>query len=373
MSSDVNQGWSTMDAALREFAMRAFQSRFPAAASDLPRPPVPVGFFGDAFKVRATSVPSASVNISAGLGFMDLLSGVVANGDAALISSLGAVGGLNDLHRYKPLFLSDVGNGVGVNIPVPPETAGLPRIDLVEVLVDRKRIEPASRDVWNGVDFVPGSVLKTLTWQPATGVTGDGLVTAPPSTTGIGYKLGIAAGVPVAPTVTPGYVAIAFVRWAALQATIVNAGGIGSPVGVVDVRRILGEYGMFPVQAILSMNLTTGVLTIVSVMAPPGVFVVGYGSAPFFGGFTVGIVAGALLQALITTTLLPAAVGVIMLNGPPVIAGLSQADHDLFLNSAGSAGSPVGIAVGSTVVQTASAISGGAGVQTIALQALIQM
>lgn len=336
---DVNLGGSEIEAALREFAFRQYQGRGTVGGTAVSGVPVDrtqalsAGFVGEGFKVRAASPSVLSVIVSAGLGFMDLAAGTVVNGDSAIVTNLSGISGLNDLHRYKPMVLpSDtVIAGIPAGDPVNP------RIDIVEVLVDRRRIDPQSRDFLNTATatFVstPGT-LKTLTWQPTVGVPSVGA-----STTGIGYKTGTPAAVPVAPVATPGYVIIASIFVPTLAAGILDFGGIGSPAGIRDERRMRSPNGIIPVSAVV----THGTPALMNyVVAPPGV-VVGINRVSAVatdivisaGAVQVGVasIGGSAATALVTSF---------------VVILVTQVLHDAMLTGA-SVSPTVGMAVGQQV------------------------
>lgn len=226
LSSDINAAQSQLDRTVREVVKSLFTSRVGVGSSDLSGLPTS-GFIGDAFKVRESAVPGLSVVLSKGLGFQYLV-------DPA--TSVGGVGGVDDLSEFKPLNLlvdttiAGIAAGDGAN----------PRIDIIEVRMNRALGNPLSRDVLNpgtGV-FVPTSVNKTLSF------TQDGSVSVvsdpAASTAAVSYKQGIPGAVPVEPTVTAGYVKIATLLIPTAAASITKA-------NIIDQRTLLCPYGAMPV------------------------------------------------------------------------------------------------------------------------------
>ncbi len=223
LSSDINAAQSQVDRTLREFARSLFSARVGFSTSDLTGNP-PNGFLGSAFKARASAVPGLSVVLDKGIGFEYLV-------DPA--SGVGGVSGVDDLSEFKPLCLlvdttiAGIAAGDGAN----------PRIDIIEVRMNRALGNPLSRDVLNpgtGV-FVATSVNKTLSFTQDGSV---GVVTDPAaSTAAISYKQGIPGAVPVEPTVTAGYVKIATLKIPAALAAITKS-------NIIDQRPILCPAGL---------------------------------------------------------------------------------------------------------------------------------
>jgi hypothetical protein len=204
LSSDTNIAESYLDRSLRDF-IRALLAPDPLA--------VVTGFLNQSFKVVATTTPSMTVNISPGLGFIDDASDVP--------TAIGGVLGVNDVSTMKPLPLSAVQPIVIDGAP----SAGNSRYDIIEVKCDRRSQDPTSRDILDpatGV-FAPNLVNKTLAFYL------DGrnarVVSPAPSTTGIGYKVGVAAtsGTEVVPATTAGYVKIAEIHVVSGVTTITNS------------------------------------------------------------------------------------------------------------------------------------------------------
>jgi hypothetical protein len=199
LSTDLNYAQTFSDRSLRDF-IRALLAPTPST--------VVTGFLNRSFKV-IESGPSMNVVIQPGLGFID------AAGDVP--STIGGVTGLDDPASLKPLPLS-----AAQTIAIDAAHATLDRIDIIEVFYDRRAQDPTSRDILNpatGV-FAPGLVNKVLAWY-LDGRTGR-VVTPADSTTGIGYKVGVAAGSPSAPPTTSGYVKIAEIYVTAAHTSIVT-------------------------------------------------------------------------------------------------------------------------------------------------------
>jgi hypothetical protein len=199
LSTDNNYMQTFSDRSLRDF-IRALLAPTPST--------VVTGFLNQSFKV-IQSGPSMNVIIQPGLGFID------AAGDVPTV--IGGVTGLDDPASLKPLPLS-----AAQTIAIDAAHATLDRIDIIEVNYDRRAQDPTSRDILNpatGV-FAPGLVNKVLAWY-LDGRTGR-VVTPADSTTGIGYKVGVAAGSPSAPPTTAGYVKIAEIYVTAAHTSIVT-------------------------------------------------------------------------------------------------------------------------------------------------------
>lgn len=350
LSSDINLETSYIEMALREFAMRFFQGRSTTvggtSVSGFPvdRPENPVSsFFGDGFKVRANGV-AGQVILSTGLGFQNKPSGTVANGDAAIINAIGGVLGLNDIHPFKPLILPDLGAGVGATITgIPVGDPVNPRIDIVEVLCDRRRIDASSRDTFNTVTkvFDPSNVLKTLTWVPTVGVPSAGA-----SSAGIGYKTGVPAGVPATPATTAGYLKIAEIFVPALAATIVDFGGVGSLAGIRDTRFFLSPNGIANVSCKVALSVGP-VATVSDVIAPPGVVVGAYALSIFSYILIISYGDTSTASNRAVTTAGTTQSGTVAVGNPSFV-GLSAGDHAALLGA--NANPAVGITVGQPII-----------------------
>jgi len=186
LADDIDQAQSQIDRSLRDLLRRLFSDAAGTIYS---------GFVANGLLVAPSSPAAMSVVVTAGLGFQDL--------PADVPSSIGGVVGLDDLSPYKPLVLS-ADQTIAIDASPAP---GQNRIDIIEVKTDRRAENPSTRDILNpgtGL-FVPGSVNKTLAFDL---LGRNARVVSPAnSTTGIGYKVGVAAvaGSEVAPATTAGY------------------------------------------------------------------------------------------------------------------------------------------------------------------------
>ena len=254
LSSDINSAQSQLDRTLREVAKSLFTSRVGFGTPDGSGTP-PSGFIGDAFKARGRGLADMSVVLSKGLGFQYL------PGDVP--SGVSGIGGLDDLSPYKPLeLLADA-----VISGIPNGDPANPRIDIIEVRMNRALGNPLSRDVLDtgtGV-FVPTSVNKTLSF---TQDGSTGVVTSPAaSTAAVSYKVGVAGGVPVEPSVTTGYVKVAAVYVPASATALTRA-------NFIDKRLLLAPYGEMNIGLSFGLPAAAGPAVDLQVTAPPGVEVV---------------------------------------------------------------------------------------------------
>lgn len=253
-SSDINQAQAQLDRSLRNLLKSLLSKRtsFVSAAST----PAP-GFHADGMRVVPQAVPNLTVTVKAGLGFLDV--------PADTPSAIGGIVGLDDLSTYKPfVLLSDT----VLTVPTPPGANS--RIDIIEVRPNRLATNPTSRLILDPTTGAanPNTVNKTLAFSLDGSV---GTVNDPsPSTTAIGYKVGVVNAVPVEPTVTPGYVKIGRI----LVGTSVAS--VDSSV-IVDRRPLLGEYGIVRASAVFKVLWNGGVptVTVISMSCPPGVMIAG--------------------------------------------------------------------------------------------------
>lgn len=264
LSSDINQAESQLDYSLR-FALQHLFAK-PAGFS--------TGFLGAAYKAVPNSPAGMSVLVSAGLG--------LANSPADVPSAIGGIVGLDDLCAIKPLVLN-----APQTFAVPANGSGNPRIDIIEVKVDRRAENPTSRLIYNAGTgaFDPTSVNKTLAFSHDGRL---GTVADPASSTaGLSYKTGTPAGVPVAPATTAGYVKIAEINVAA-GATSITASEI------VDRRPLLGANGMLRAAARFRLQWNGGAPTITDAtyQAPPGVQIIAAGDAAARGQAFIFVVGG---------------------------------------------------------------------------------
>lgn len=202
LSSDINAAQARLDQTIRE-VMRGLHiphsSADPFTSGDSAFAPK-TGFLGDGFFVRALGT-SRNVTLNAGLGFL-LGSGV---------SNFGSISGVDDLNTYFPVYLPA---SLTIAIDAAP-SSGQERFDIIEVAQDRRLENPLSRDVLDtgtGV-FTAGSVNKTFAYVLDSGRYGR-VVSPAASTTGIGYKVGVAAtaGTATIPSATAGYTIVAIIK-----------------------------------------------------------------------------------------------------------------------------------------------------------------
>jgi hypothetical protein len=251
LSSDSNREASYTEMTLRA-ALAALTTPRMNASSPAAKAPTPSGFLGDGLKCYPPDVGTPTIlPIAPGLGFWG---GVV---DAA--SNIGGVLGVDDTDTFKPLVLSAT-----ENITLVPNGTVNDRVDLIEVRYRRELLNPTAveqLDPGSGV-FLPNTVNKTLTWE----LSGQqGTVTEPAlSTAYIGYKVGIPSGAPVPPTLTPGYIPLAYFRMFALSA------GFSNPFQISDERRLLTPYGMQTVSIVVSIPLGVGGEVLLGFDGPPG-------------------------------------------------------------------------------------------------------
>lgn len=206
LSSDINQALSQDALTLRE-VLRALYLQHPLASASndtgfLP----PSGFLADGFAVSPGG--GMTLTVRAGLGLVYDVTSVAA--------SIDGVQKLDDQAPYWPAYLS-ANQAVAVPGGVP---GGQERIDLLELRLDRRRQDTASRDVFNestGV-FEPTLVQKTLSYlldgrfgtvaSPAASVAGLSLKTGVLQAAGTYSDSGGTAGIPAG---TAGYVPVAII------------------------------------------------------------------------------------------------------------------------------------------------------------------
>ena len=151
LSSDVNLIGSYGDFALRSLVAQLMAVASSNSGGDTLQGLVN-GFLNDGFKVRPQS-PGMFVTVAPGVGF------ACAPGD--LVSSVGGVGGLDDLAPYKPMVLTAL-----QTIPIDAAPGSGTRCDIIEVAYDRQSVDSTSRLVLNPStqQFAPGTVNKRLSW-----------------------------------------------------------------------------------------------------------------------------------------------------------------------------------------------------------------
>ena len=232
LSPDNNVAASYADLALREVLKGLFNKRMNTTLAIAQSPPAP-GFLGEGFQVRGTGPASYAIQITPGIGFF---------GDTATASAIGGITGVDDLSAWKPLVLS-----APEIIALAPNATAFTRLDLIEVRTSRALADNTARQVLTpgtGI-FAAANVDKTLTWA-LDGLQGQ-VITPAASTTAIGYKVGIAAGVPVEPPVTLGYVPLGYV---------LSSPG-GPPILLADIqdrRTVLRPYGQYHVNLAVTVN-----------------------------------------------------------------------------------------------------------------------
>jgi hypothetical protein len=260
LSGDINALQSRQRETLRFMFRYLFSQR--TSGADI-SPNIVNGFLRNSFRVVEASPASMDVVIKSGFGFMD--------DGTSVPSSISTISGLDDLERYKPVYLSADETVTLAAAPGP----GQERYDLIEVKYVRDVTDSASRDVLDtGTgEFAATLVNKTLSWDMS-GQTGT-VVDPAPSTTAIGIKTGVAAGVgaAVVPSATPGYVPIAVIYVGPAVVAINNT-------EIQDVRTIAGFDGIIPfgvVTEVLGTVGSPGAPTSFSVMGAEGLQVCGVG------------------------------------------------------------------------------------------------
>ena len=246
LTVDLNQLQSQSDATLRRLLMHELS--FGNYGGTGPSYSIATGFIGNAFKVYADPSTALQVIVSAGVGF----------GIDAPATAIGGVVGVNDPEPYAPLVLS-----TNQTLVVPPNSSGSTRIDIIEVIADRRLENSLLRDVFNPITgrFDPGALNKTLAFD-LLGRTGT-VATPNPSTTGIGYKTGT-PGSGVAPTTTSGYIKIANI-------VVPTGSGVLTRANVADWRPKLYPGGSGMVAGIITQVAgTTSAPVVTSLVMPPG-------------------------------------------------------------------------------------------------------
>jgi hypothetical protein len=144
-------------------------------------------------------------------------------------NSIGGISQVNDVGDIYPLYMSG-----SQAISVPTADATNPRIDIIEVKVDRRYENPLTRDVFNPATevFDPTLLNKGLTYDLLNRTSING-------SAAINYKTGTPAGVPAAPSVSAGYIKIAEVYVAAgvtsiVQSEIADYRPVAFPGGVAE-------------------------------------------------------------------------------------------------------------------------------------------
>lgn len=190
------------------------------------------GFFGTGF--RCVAGTGMQVTLLSGHGLVN--TALYAGG---LATNIDSVQGLNNYQWLSPVVLA---NNLNITVPAAPSSPNN-RIDIIEIKADYDLTDAQSRDVFDTATetFVATSVNKLFTWLLNSSDVST--VTSPASSTGaIGYKVGVAASSPSAPSVTSGYIKVAEIR--------VNNGTVAiTNLMVADVRRLLSPSGFMFAQA----------------------------------------------------------------------------------------------------------------------------
>lgn len=183
---------------------------------------------------RSTFVGSAFFPYSAGTGMsVTLLGGWGWIYDpTATASNIGGISQINDAGDVYPIYLSTT-----QTLAVPAADATNPRIDIIEVKLDRRLENPLTRDVFDPAleVFNPTLLNKTLTYDVLgrTSINGSAA---------INYKTGTPAGSPAAPSVTAGYVKIAEV-YVGAAVTVIRQ------IDIADYRRLCAPGNILEMSA----------------------------------------------------------------------------------------------------------------------------
>jgi len=215
------------------------------------------GFYGDGFLVLPQSPVSGNVVLSAGIA--------VKRDDTDQPADIGGIPGLDENSAVKPIVLRDA----RIIATAPPPPAPNQRIDTIEVRVSRdfydsvpvKQLDPTS-----GTSTYP-TALKTLSYA-IDDVTVEYIVSPANGSQPLVYKQGVAAPVPVAPAVSPGYVKVAEIL---VDNVVSNPAGTIRQEHLADFRPMafLGGTSHFAIDFV--MSTVAGLPTIVSYAVPPGI------------------------------------------------------------------------------------------------------
>ena len=215
------------------------------------------GFYGDGFLVLPQSPVSGNIVLSAGIA--------VKRDDTDQPVDIGGIPGLDENSAVKPIVLRDA----RIIATAPPPPAPNKRIDTIEVRVARdfydsvpvKQLDPTS-----GTSTYP-TALKTLSYA-IDDVPVEYIVSPANGSQPLVYKQGVAAPVPVAPAVSPGYVKVAEIL---VENVVANPAGTIRQEHLADFRPMafLGGTGHFAIDFV--MSTVAGVPTIVSYAVPPGI------------------------------------------------------------------------------------------------------
>lgn len=183
---------------------------------------------------RSTFVGSAFFPYSAATGMtVTLLGGWGWLYDpTATANNIGGISQINDADDVYPIYLSTT-----QTLAVPAADATNPRIDIIEVKLDRRLENPLTRDVFDPAleVFNPTLLNKTLTYDVLgrTSINGSAA---------INYKTGTPAGSPTAPAVTAGYVKIAEV-YVGAAVTVIRQ------IDIADYRRLCAPGNILEMSA----------------------------------------------------------------------------------------------------------------------------
>ena len=264
LSSDLNAAQSELQRALRDYLSGMYSRSLSDTAVSTPVE----GFVADGLRVVPPAVASLAVALTKGMGFAP---------NPSPQADVSSIGGLNDLSTYAPLPLSDT---QAITLNAAPG-AGLARVDLIQVRVNRRLTDSTPRDIFNASTLSFGSVNinKTMTFD-LLGQTGTVIAPAV-GTTGISYKVGTTFAYPAndfdsatalaaRPAVDPGYIPVAYINVTPSMAAVIEA-------DIIDMRPLLlGPAAMAPLAARVSVfgtsSLPAGRRADVTTPAfPPGI------------------------------------------------------------------------------------------------------
>lgn len=213
-SNDLNQAQGQAHADVRLLARQLFQ----LPGSNLGQG----GFVGDSFQVIPSFPNAMTVDIRRGIGFRE----------STAETNIGGIAGLSDAYDYKVLTIQDR----TITVP-PPNTPLSLRIDLIQVreLENAERLtNTQSKDIYNPSlnSFNSTSVYKTLT-SDLTDVAVQTIAYTDTGTDPVVYKTGQSVfSSPTAPSVDPGYLAVAYIAVSGSTTAITSA-------EITDARNLL--------------------------------------------------------------------------------------------------------------------------------------
>lgn len=254
IGGDINQAQSTEDYALRFLAAQTYGL-------------VTSGFIGAGFQVSGSVGLPGIVTLAPGIGLQTDLSSVPV--------AINGIVGLDDRYAVKPLILVAP---VNVGVPAPPGSDS--RYDLIEVRYARRVGDPGPRVGFNTLTgaFEPGVFNTSLSFAlSAADLTYNG---AGP----INYKTGTASGSPGVPSLSAGYLPLAYIHVASGSSTYVKD-------AISDERALLFPGGGASVTGSFTLTPAGTGSVMLDLSAPPGidVNVAAFGSGSFgvwvSGGF----------------------------------------------------------------------------------------